>query len=196
MECPVCKTITTDPAQKKCPECATDLEIFQMLEMIEKQAGSRWKTVRSLIFLIVLVVALAVAGYYFLVDLNTNQLQSDRETIKKQQSEIQNLLDEKQILLSGIAELRQEVQTLNERITTLTSQAAAAPKGLQEAKPARPTTKEIVHVVKAGENLQRIARKYYGSNDEYVRIMKDNNITNANNIRPNQRLKIIVPVTD
>lgn len=194
MECPVCKTITTDPDQKTCPECRTDLEIFQMLEMIEKQASGKRKSFRNLSVMLVLVVVLAAAGLYFLVDLNAGQLQSNRETIKKQQTEIQNLLDEKQILLSGIAELRQEVQTLNERIATITAQAAA--KEPPATKPSRPATKEIIHVVKPGESLQRIARKYYGSNDEYVRIMKDNNITNANNIRPNQRLKITVPATD
>ena len=90
-----------------------------------------------------------------------------------------------------MVELRNEVQVLTEKLKKAESQKVVA----EPSKP-KPTPKEIIHVVKRGESLQRIAKKYYGNSDEYQRIMKDNNIKNANSITIGQKLKIIAPVTE
>jgi nucleoid-associated protein YgaU len=92
--------------------------------------------------------------------------------------------------MASVIELRHEIQQLNNKIEEMTLQANAT------QTTSVPAFREIIHVVKRGESLQRIALKYYGNGDEYRRIMRDNNIRNANHIKVNQRLKIIVPVTD
>lgn len=191
MECPVCKTITSDPDQKKCPECASDLEIFQLLDTVEKQARKKKKTIATLVVLLILVIAGAAASYYFFFDLHSLKSQADAITISRQKTEIQHLNEEKQLLAASIIELRNEVQNLTGKLETLEKEQVQS-----EKKESKPPFREIYHVVKPGESLQRIAKKYYGNADEYVRIMKDNNLKNANSIRISQRLKIILPETE
>lgn len=48
-------------------------------------------------------------------------------------------------------------------------------------------TKEIIYIVKSGDTLSEIARKF---NTTYQKIAKDNNISNPNLIYPNQKLVI------
>ncbi len=191
MECPVCKTITSDPDQKKCPECGADLEIFLLLETLEKQAHKKKKNIAIMGVLLVLIITAAAAFYYFFFDLHSMKSQADAIIISRQQTEIQHLNEEKQLLAASITELRSEVQNLTGKLETLEKKQVQS-----EKKESKPAFREIYHVVKPGESLQRIAKKYYGNADEYVRIMKDNNLKNANSIRINQRLKIIVPETE
>jgi hypothetical protein len=190
MECPVCKTITSNEDQKKCNVCGTDLGIFSLIDKIEMNSGRLKRTNALLLIFLILLVAAAFAYYFFYTDHNQTRLETDMETIRQQQIEIQNLTNEKQVLMASVIELRKEIQQLNNKIEEMALQANAA-----QTTPT-PVFREIIHVVKRGESLQRIALKYYGNGDEYERIMRDNNIRNANHIKVNQRLKIIVPVTD
>lgn len=61
--------------------------------------------------------------------------------------------------------------------------------GASAEKPAenKPTTGEVIHTVKAGETLSKIAQKY-GTN--YQKIAAYNGIANANLIRVGQKIKI------
>jgi len=190
MECPVCKAIVSETDSMKCKGCATDLEIYDLLGRIERK--STWHR-RSMFFvLILLILVLLAAGSYIFIfsDHNKNHLETAEATIRQQQIEIQNLNNEKQVLMASLLELRQEVQTLKLRTEK------KAETVVQAAEPDQPAFHEIIHVVRRGESLQRIAKKYYGSGDEYHRIMQDNNIKNPNHIRINQRLKIIVPANE
>ena len=191
MECPVCKSITTDPEQKKCAECSTDLEIFRIIETLEKKAHKQNKRISLLAFSLIFLVVAAAVFYYFFLNFNLSKGKDDATTISKQQIEIEYLNNEKQLLTSSLVELRNEVQVLTEKLKKAESQKVVA----EPSKP-KPTPKEIIHVVKRGESLQRIAKKYYGNSDEYQRIMKDNNIKNANSITIGQKLKITAPVTE
>jgi Ca2+/Na+ antiporter len=190
MECPVCKTIASKEDQQKCAVCATDLGIFCLIDKIEKNSGRLKRTNTFLLIFLIVLACAAVAYYFFYKDHNQTRQQTDMETIRQQQIEVQNLTNEKQVLMASMIELRKEIQQLNNKVEEMALQASAA-----QTAPA-PTFREIIHVVKRGESLQRIALKYYGNGDEYRRIMRDNNIRNANHIKVNQRLKIIVPVTD
>lgn len=190
MECPVCKTITSKEDQKKCAVCGTDLGIFCLIDKIEKDSGRLKRTNTFLLVFLIVFAFAAVAYYFFYTDHNQTRQQTDMETIRQQQIEIQNLTNEKQVLMASVIDLDKEIQQLNNKVEEMTLQANTT-----QATP-QPTFREIIHVVKRGESLQRIALKYYGNGDEYQRIMRDNNIRNANHIKVNQRLKIIVPVTD
>ena len=190
MECPVCKTIVNETDSKKCKVCATDLEIYDLLDQVERKAVRKR---RSVFFVwILLILILLASGFYFFIfsDHNANRYETAQATIRQQQVEIQNLNNEKQVLMASLLELRQEVQTLKRSLEEKPE------KVMQAVEPDQPAFREIIHVVRRGESLQRIARKYYGSGDEYPRIMQDNNIRNPNHIHVNQRLKIIVPVNE
>jgi nucleoid-associated protein YgaU len=190
MECPVCKALVSETDPKKCKVCATDLEIYNLLGQIERK--SAWHR-RSMFFvMILLILFLLAAGSYFFIfsDRNANRYETAEATIRQQQIEIQNLNNEKQVLMASLLELRQEVQTLKLGLEE------KAEKVVQAAEPDQPAYREIIHVVKRGESLQRIAKKYYGSGDQYHRILQDNNIRNPNHIHVNQRLKIIVPANE
>lgn len=190
MECPVCKTIASKTDENKCAVCATDLEIFSLLEAIEQKSARRKRSAITLFILLILFAGAAAAYYFYFFELDQNKQQDAAETIRQQQIEIQDLTGEKQALMLSVIELRKEVRTLTDRLDEINTKETLT------GKPATPAFREIIHVVKRGESLKRIAKKYYGSSAEYVRIMRENNIRNANHIMINQRLKIIVPVTD
>lgn len=75
---------------------------------------------------------------------------------------------------------------------------AAAPKteNAEAAKPAKAdhakeaTTKPTTHKVKVGDNVYRIARKYYGSDEYAEKIIKANHLKDANNITIGMDLKL------
>lgn len=188
MECPVCKTSNTGQDQKNCSVCQSDLEIFSLLENIEKRTKRLKRTILSLlVWLVLLCFGIAVYYIYFLNQDKSNEIAAF-ETIRKQEAEIQNLNQEKQLLTASILELRRENDSLSNKLSVVEDQ-------LKVTK-AEPQTREIFHVVRRGESLQRIALKYYGNSDEYRRIMQDNNIKNPNNITINQRLRIVNPLNE
>lgn len=128
--------------------------------------------------------------YFFYADRNAGEQVLLNQTILNQEIEIRRLDNEKQLLMSSINDLRSQVEKLT------TELAERVEKEKEQVVPAPPAFKEIIHVVKRGESLKRIALKYYGNSEEYRKIMQDNNIKNPNNIIINQRLKIIVPQTN
>lgn len=75
---------------------------------------------------------------------------------------------------------------------------AAAPKteNAEAAKPAKAdhakeaTTRPTTHKVKVGDNIYRIARKYYGSDEYAEKIIKANHLKDANNITIGMDLKL------
>jgi flagellar basal body-associated protein FliL len=190
MECPVCKNIVSKEDQKKCYICATDLEIFMMLEQLEKKAR-RQKRFNTFLIVALFLLAGAFIGYIiFYSDHDVSQQQTADETIRQQLIEIQTLTNEKQLLMTSNIELRRELEAL-------TSQLEERAKNQEPLETlATPAFREITHVVKRGDNLKKLAFQYFGNTDEYVRIMRDNNISNPDHIRINQRLRIMVPVTD
>lgn len=190
MECPVCKTITSNADNNKCPVCATDLEIFILLDSAENKTGYL-KRINWFQFILLLITLIGSATYYFyFVGRNAGELELLNQTIVNQEMEIRRLDDEKQLLVSSISDLRSQVEELTNEL------AERVKKEKELAVRATPAFKEIIHVVKRGESLQKIALKYHGNSNEYRKIMQDNNIRNSNNIFINQRLKILVPQTN
>lgn len=189
MECPVCKSITSNQEKQKCNVCNADLEIFTLLDKIHKREKKYRRLLILLILLLLVMLGGATAYYFYFFTEGENRTGLLQETISRQQVEIQTLTNEKQLLMTSVIELRREVEKLRDQLEKASDEAsvATAPK---------PGFREIVHIVKRGENLKKIAQRYYGDSDEYVRIMRDNNISNPNRIRINQRLRIRIPMSD
>ncbi len=57
-----------------------------------------------------------------------------------------------------------------------------APQEKLQEKPAETPKRPATHTVKTGDNVYRIARKYYGSDSYAERIIKANNLKDANTI--------------
>jgi LysM repeat protein len=80
--------------------------------------------------------------------------------------------------------------------TPVKEKKKAAPDPVKKAldkKPSpAPSTKKIIHVVKKGESLRRIARDLLGDENQFEKIFKDNKgqIKNPNLIFPGQKLVI------
>jgi nucleoid-associated protein YgaU len=49
---------------------------------------------------------------------------------------------------------------------------------------------ETMYVVKSGDNLSNISKSFYGSPNEYTKIVQANNISNPDKIQPGQKIKI------
>jgi uncharacterized membrane protein YidH (DUF202 family) len=80
MECPVCKTITSNEDQQKCTVCATDLGIFCLIDKIEKNSGRLKRTNTFLLIFLIVLACAAVAYYFFYKDHNQTRQQTDMET--------------------------------------------------------------------------------------------------------------------
>lgn len=61
---------------------------------------------------------------------------------------------------------------------------------IPEVKRERKLNADRTYTVKAGDSLWKIAMAFYGSGNEYLRIVKRNRIRNPNLIYPGQILKI------
>ncbi len=195
MECPVCKTTIDSNNQNQCPGCSTDMEIFYALSRIERKSLKQkgWIAALSLLLLLVMV---GVIAYYFLTiipiaeykssaDLQASQL---RETVLKLESENQSLVE-------GMLALDVQIDSLKSQLNILQATSIAArPEAKADIAKTAPkdnsNAEEIIHVVKKGESLLTLAIRYYGRKEEFVRIMKDNNLKNSDHIWIGQRLKI------
>jgi LysM repeat protein len=189
MECPVCKNINK-PDQRKCAVCSTDLEIYHLINQLEIRAKRQRKKILFLFLLLAVCLIFAFVWFTVFFEHNAGSDKIETETVRQQEMELQHLKNENQKLMADLIKLRNELQTIDTRITE------ASAKTEEASVPSSPAYREIVHVVKRGESLKRIALKYYGNSDEYARIMRDNNIKNPNHITINQRLKILVPVAE
>lgn len=52
------------------------------------------------------------------------------------------------------------------------------------------------YIVKSGDSLSKIAKRFYGKADKWLVIAKDNNIKNANSILVGQKLKLVKTSSD
>lgn len=91
--------------------------------------------------------------------------------------------------------VQKQSQPNNEAKATNTTLPASAPTQSVKAKPSQPTTtatpqRPQTHCVGKGENIYRIARKYYGDDSYAEKIIKANNLKDANTIVIGMELKL------
>jgi nucleoid-associated protein YgaU len=75
---------------------------------------------------------------------------------------------------------------------TLNAMRVDAPKPAPAPPPPPPTPVERIHEVVAGESLSKIALKYYGNGNKYMKIFEANRdiLSNPDLIKPGQKLRI------
>jgi regulator of replication initiation timing len=189
MECPVCKNITEGAEFRQCSICDTDLEIFTIAEKLEKRANRR-KKLLVFFFIVSIASLLAIPGLFLLMsEDHSERLQQLESQVLAQLIQIQTLTNENQMLMAANIDLRFQIENLNLQLADLSEKQ-------QTETTKEPELREIIHIVGRGDNLKKLAARYYNDSEAYRRIMQDNNLRNPNHISIGQRLKITVPVTD
>ncbi len=140
-----------------CPSCGADITAYHSLNKI---AGSlRRQQKLSMIFIVLFVIALAAAILIFLFSGAPGTPAEDKQKLADHESAIALLTAENQQLKVNNAEL------LAKQAALIAEKEAATPR-------------EIRHVIKEGETLYDIAKKYLGDGGLYPKIAADNGIGN------------------
>lgn len=169
MDCPICQYKGLDLDAEVCPSCKTDLKAFMAMNAI----GSSYRRQKFALFILFVLFLIAVVACVMLFinkpsgensGPDESKLTACENTIKTLQAENQNLKNEIVELKANQAEI------------------------LSREKPVEP--KVQTHVVKKGETLYLIARKYFDDGKLYKKIAADNGLSNPNVIVPGQELII------
>jgi len=111
-----------------------------------------------------------------------NALEKELDTRDKQQSALEQLLQEQQ---ANITQLQHEKKGLEDRIARKETRVTTPPTYKQ------PSTSPFVHYyTKPGDTLAGIADKVSGNSRNYTLIAKDNNITNPQELIAGQLLRL------
>lgn len=193
MNCPVCKYTGIKTGATTCPKCKSDLEIFQLLENItdEKQG----KSLYVWIFGILLVFACSGWAYTYYYYTKTQKVNNDivNDQINRQLRQIDKLKSDNDALLLKIIELQKNNNETMSATLTLGKNKETIKKNSPSAG-GKLTASGIpgmsYYVIEKGETLQLVAEKVYGNKAKYIKIMSDNNISNADQVVVGQKLKI------
>ncbi len=197
MECPVCKNEVNTEEGLLCPECMTDLEIFESISCSERRSRRLrwWATILTVI--IVLLLALAFAAYFFILKDQVSKNTEHEALIQEQSLALQRLETENQRLSQAMLEMGSVKDSLEKIIQTqqaqVTAQSTDREKTAKNNTTVQPASTDIIHIVKPGESLQSLALRYYGDKYQYLRIIKDNGLKNPDHIWVGQKLKIVKP---
>lgn len=169
-----------------------------------------WKTLSLLLLMLVLMAASYFAGYYrMLCPTCDNYLFGTKteQPVPVPTKEVQpapvarpaNTLTtpDSNVAHADTAQKanQKQSQPSNEAKVPNTTLPANAPTQSIKAKPSQPTTtatpqRPKTHCVGKGENIYRIARKYYGDDSYAEKIIKANNLKDANTIVIGMELKL------
>lgn len=176
MNCPVCGTSALSDDLKKCPQCESDLETFQMTKKIDQVSGFRfWYSVVVTVFFAALLIVWIITGLS-----DNSEEPSGIEALKEENARmeysLQNLETENKQLKNEVKELKENV--IEKKIEKKEENKQENGKRNKE------------YIVQNGESLFGIARKVYGNGFRYVDLAKDNNIEDPTSIQTGQKLII------
>lgn len=159
-----------------------------------------WKVTTAILGILILMAASYFAGYYRMLCPNCND--NIDEPIAADSNATNTLPVSPQAQPQPVDTTKSSSPT-DTAVKTATRPAAtqaeaAAPKteDAEAAKTAKAnhakeaTTRPTTHKVKVGDNVYRIARKYYGSDEYAEKIIKANHLKDANNITVGMDLKL------
>lgn len=157
-----------------------------------------WKVTTAILGILILMAASYFAGYYRMLCPNCND--NIDEPIAADSNATNTLPVPPQAQPVDTTKSSSPTDTAVKTATrpAATQAEAAAPKteDAEAAKTAKAnhakeaTTRPTTHKVKVGDNIYRIARKYYGSDEYAEKIIKANHLKDANNITVGMDLKL------
>lgn len=159
-----------------------------------------WKVTTAILGILILMAASYFAGYYRMLCPNCND--NIDEPIAADSNATSTLPVPPQAQPQPVDTTKSSnptdtvVKTATQPATTQAEVAAPKTEDTEAAKTAKAnhakeaTTKPTTHKVKVGDNVYRIARKYYGSDEYAEKIIKANHLKDANNITVGMDLKL------
>lgn len=179
--CPVCNYSDLTDDIKICPECKSDLEVFDLITKSKRALKNR--QIWLVIFAICLIAGVATGAYLVYRAYDAVEWRDDK---------ISRLENQNRELLAKV-----EIQAKEKTIET-DVELIAEEKKLKEPKEKTPKTEEdkkpikeyIVYIVLPGDCLWNIAQKFYDDGMKYVKIAADNNLSDVNIILEGEELKI------
>ena len=172
MECPICEHTGLDKNAETCPSCKADLSTYHALDAIEVSLKKQKNN--TLLFMILFIVALLACVAVFFLSSSEGTSKEDEQKIIECNAIVEDLKAENQQLKQSLAEM----ETKNAQLLEV------------EVKTPEPVPEDITHVIKEGETLFTIAKKYLGNGDLYSKIAKDNGIENPDLIFPGTEIII------
>ena len=203
MSCPICSNTEISEGAENCPQCGSDLEVFTHIESAQKEQVFQKKSMLVLAALFGIVVLSWGSVSIFSGDkpkdaANTDEVSppDDGTTL----SPAVSLNEYTTTLKKENEDLKSEVTSLTSEINKLKTAAPAVKETKTEpvtAKKEKAVTSEtagesdvIIHVVKRGESLWKISRKYFKNGTKAKKIAADNNLTKMKAIPIGTKLKI------
>jgi len=185
--------------------------MFRNINRLNREVKTKRQVIFGMGFLLVLLIA--ILGYMFLFSDGFSSRYTRME-IQAKNDEILELRKQNTELQQELFDLRQGEDTLEgegfQRVipSSRDDQAGATGQTERRTSAERTTSRKssadsrrssetaeepdvVYHNVKAGETLYSIARKYFNDGSKYKKIMDDNNIDNASDVKVGTRLKII-----
>ena len=159
-----------------------------------------WKVTTAILGILILMAASYFAGYYRMLCPNCND--NIDEPIAADSNATNTLPVPPQAQPQPVDTTKSSsptdtvVKTATQPATTQAEVAAPKTEDTEAAKTAKAdhakeaTTRPTTHKVKVGDNVYRIARKYYGSDEYAEKIIKANHLKDANNITVGMDLKL------
>lgn len=159
-----------------------------------------WKVTTAILGILILMAASYFAGYYRMLCPNCNDNIDEPIAADSITTNALPVPPQAQPQPADTTKSSSPTDTVV-KVTTQpepTQTEAAAPKteNAEATKPAKAdhakeaTTRPTTHKVKVGDNVYRIARKYYGSDEYAEKIIKANHLKDANNITIGMDLKL------
>ena len=159
-----------------------------------------WKVTTAILGILILMAASYFAGYYRMLCPNCND--NIDEPIAADSNATNTLSVPPQAQPQPVDTTKSSsptdtvAKTATQPATTQAEVTAPKTEDTEAAKPAKTghakeaTTRPTTHKVKVGDNVYRIARKYYGSDEYAEKIIKANHLKDANNITVGMDLKL------
>lgn len=159
-----------------------------------------WKVTTAILGILILMAASYFAGYYRMLCPNCNDNIDEPIAADSNATNTRSVQPQAQPQPVDTTKSTSPTDTVVKTATQpeATQAEVAAPK-TEDAKAAKPakadhakeaTTRATTHKVKVGDNVYRIARKYYGSDEYAEKIIKANHLKDANNITVGMDLKL------
>ncbi|MDD3877922.1 MAG: LysM peptidoglycan-binding domain-containing protein [Bacteroidales bacterium] len=183
MKCQICNFSELKPDDKTCPNCQSDLEVFTLIS----NTNDLFRKKNNIILILIITLLISIlSGIYLYI--------RAKKAITYRNEKIENLQNENKTLSETIENLRLgEVQEISNDSLQINTTESAAVNTQETAEVNTISTSPAVteqYVVATGDNLWRIAEKFYNDGFKYAKIASDNNITNPREIVTGTVLKI------
>ena len=191
MNCPVCNTTELAEDTTACPQCNSDLEVFQLIVKASEQRQTSKKIISALgLFAAVTAIGWASVGIFSGGKSEPVEV-SPEITV---QNEVRTPADAELIALitKENEELKSENASLTAKINTVKEKPVVKEKPAVKEKIVAASTESgtIIHTVKKNETLWIISRKYFKDGRKYKQIAADNGISTKKKLKLGMKLKI------